>query len=116
MKDSFTTEGWDDSQKKHLLEKDIEQPCKRRASREGWLVRKYSSPKRTAVPDDMFIKNGRVFFVEFKAPGKVPTELQEEEIKKMREAGATVYVCDDIQQFNLILMTENDRAERMWLG
>lgn len=110
MKDAFDTTGWEKSQKKHLREKDIESACKAKARRLGWLVRKYSSPHNSAVPDDLFIKGGRVIFVEFKAPGKKPTELQAEEIKKMREAGATVYVVDSISQFEGILADETKRA------
>lgn len=112
MKEAFDTEGWDASAKrKHLREKDVEGPSKAKARRAGWLVRKYSSPSNSAVPDDIFIRGGRVFFVEFKAPGKKPTELQEEEIKKMREHGATVYVVDSISQFEGILADETKRAD-----
>lgn len=76
------------------LEKDIEKPCKRFARRCGWYVRKFVSPANRSVPDDIFVKNGRVIFVEFKAPKKQPTEAQWDEIFMLELAGAEVYVVD----------------------
>lgn len=90
-----------------MLEKPIESWSKRVAIREGWWVRKFQAPGRRAVPDDIFGKAGRIFFVEFKATGKVPTALQLEEHKKMAEGGLIVYVCDSREQFREILDFEN---------
>lgn len=54
------------------------------------------SPANSGVPDRLFIFNGRVFFVEFKAPGKKPRPLQLKVHATMATHGAEVYVIDDI--------------------
>lgn len=77
-----------------MREHDVEDWSKKLARRKGWYVRKFKTPAHRSAPDDIFIKNGRVFFTEFKATGESPTELQAEEHAGLREHGATVYVCD----------------------
>ena len=77
-----------------MIEKDIESWAKVYARKAGWWARKFTSPAHRSSPDDIFAKNGRVFFVEFKRTGEHPTPLQLEEHKAMRAAGLTVYVCD----------------------
>lgn len=86
-----------------MLEREVEGAVCRYAKRHGWLDRKFASPGRRSAPDRMFAKNGRVFWIEFKAPGKRPTDLQLAEHKRMRQAGLTVYICDDkAEGFGLI--------------
>lgn len=77
----------------------IENTCKRWARDRGFYVRKFASPGNRSVPDDIFAKDGTVVFVEFKAPGKTPTELQEEEHKALRDAGLDVMVFDSVESF-----------------
>jgi O-acetylhomoserine/O-acetylserine sulfhydrylase-like pyridoxal-dependent enzyme len=48
------------------------------------------------VPDDIFLKNGFVFWIEFKATGAKPTKNQLEEIATIRKHGGIVYVVDNI--------------------
>ena len=78
-------------------EAQIEAAACRWAIDNGWLSYKFTSPARRSVPDRMFIKEGRVVYVEFKRPGGRLTEGQEREIKKLREAGAEVHVCFSVQ-------------------
>lgn len=50
-------------------------------------------------PDVAFYPGqGRVFFVEFKAPGKEPTPLQQNKIDTLRALGYSVYVVDDVAE------------------
>jgi hypothetical protein len=49
------------------------------------------------VPDRIFIKAGHVVFIEFKAPGKKPTPLQAQTIRKLKDAGCEVWVCDNVE-------------------
>lgn len=53
--------------------------------------------------------NSVFFAVETKAPGKVPTSLQEVTIKEIREAGGFVFVLDgdptDLKTFENFLVT-----------
>lgn len=97
-----------------MRERDIEGPSKRYARAQGWWVRKFKSPAHRSAPDDMFAKrkpNGRsqVFFVEFKATGEEPTELQLDEHEQMRTAGLTIYVCDNREWFREILEIEESK-------
>lgn len=82
-----------------LLERDIQSACVRWMRARGYWARKFSSPQNNAVPDYIFGRDGFTLFVEFKAPGKKPTELQEDEHKLMRAAGLGVHVMDDIEVF-----------------
>jgi len=63
----------------------------------GWTVYKFVSPGNRSVPDRIFMKGGKVFFIEFKAPGKKPTKLQNKTINDMIDNGFKVYVCDNIE-------------------
>ena len=55
-------------------------------------------------PDDLFlIPGGRPLLVEFKAPGKQPTALQEHRISELRGLGYDVRVCDGFSAFSQAL-------------
>jgi len=113
MKDPFDTSNWKESER-HLLEKDIQGPSVKKARTAGWWARKFSSaPGNTSVPDYIFGKNGRIFFVEFKRPGGKATEKQDDEHVLMFYAGLNVYVCDTREQFVKILGIEEEHAAYM---
>lgn len=82
-----------------ISEAKIEKRCKSKARRDDWWVRKFSSPANNAVPDDIFLKEGRLVFIEFKKPGNTPTELQWIEINLINEAGGEAYWCDSYELF-----------------
>lgn len=65
------------------------------AKADGWLVFKFSSPSLRGVPDRMFIKDGLIVFIEFKAPHKKPTPLQTATMAKMERYGAKVAWFDN---------------------
>lgn len=80
-----------------MLEKQIEKAVCDYAKEKGILVYKFSSPGRAAVPDRMFIlPGGRMFMMEFKAPGKKPTIPQTREHNRLLSQGVDVWVVDDI--------------------
>jgi len=55
------------------------------------------------VPDRLvLLPGGRAVFVELKAPGKKPTELQSEMMRKLRDLGFRCEVIDSKEQFNRI--------------
>jgi hypothetical protein len=81
-----------------MLEKDIEAKVRAKAIAAGWLVYKFTSPSRRSVPDRLFIRGGRVAFVEFKRPGGTLTAGQAREIDRLRHAGAEVYVCYSVEE------------------
>lgn len=78
-----------------------------------YYCRKYKTPARRSAPDRIFAKHGRVFFIEFKATGCVPSDLQDEEHRIMRAVGLTVYVVDSKQGFLDVFVPEDQALE--WL-
>jgi hypothetical protein len=78
-----------------MLEKDVEQALVRRVKALGGLCEKFVSPGRRSVPDRIItLPGGEIIFVECKAPGKVPSELQESDHKRRRSLGCDVRVID----------------------
>ena len=82
-----------------MRESTIEVNCTKWAELNGWLGYKFSSPNQRGVPDRLYIKDGSTVYVEFKAPGKLPTKYQLHTIKKIRDHGATVHVIDNLEDF-----------------
>lgn len=81
---------------KKVLEKDIEKKVCEWARKQGCLVYKFTSPSQRSVPDRMFVlPYGTVVFIEFKAPGKQPTELQTKELLKLQGSGVRACWCDN---------------------
>lgn len=80
-------------------ERTIERKAKAYAASRGWYVRKFTSPGRRGVFDNIFARNGEAYFVEFKAPGKALSPSQLNERKKMRDAGVPFAIFDDLDDF-----------------
>lgn len=79
----------------------------------GLEVYKFTSPSRAAVPDRLFICKGRHVFIEFKATGKKVTPAQDREHKRLRAAGATVYVVDSVTEGERIIRDTADVMGRL---
>ena len=80
-----------------MLEKQIEEKVGTYAKEQGFLVYKFTSPQRAAVPDRLYITpQGKVFFVEFKREGMKPTPAQQREHGRLREQGVMVFVIDKV--------------------
>lgn len=79
-----------------ILEREVERPAKEYARRRGWWVAKFVSPGLNGVPDDVFIRDGRVMFIEFKRPGEDLRPLQAKRVRDMRAHGAEVHVIDNL--------------------
>lgn len=77
-----------------MREREVEQFFIRRVREAGGLQRKFVSPGHRGVPDRIAVFDGRVSFVELKAPGKTLSADQIREHKKLREAGCRLYVID----------------------
>jgi hypothetical protein len=105
--------------KRELLESDVENPCKAWAKARGWYVRKFKSPANRSAPDDIFLKDGMTYYCEFKRPKKDATPKQKEEHKKIRAAGGTVVVMDDIEKFKTWirwLESQEPHKKQDWLS
>lgn len=87
-----------------MLEKQIESKVCEYAKSKGVLAYKFTSPARAAVPDRMFITtDGRVFFCEFKAEGKKPTEAQSREHTRLRQHKVNVFVIDNVNEGRVMI-------------
>ena len=97
-----------------LLEADVQEKCVEWARRRGYWARKFSSISQRSVPDYLFAKETEVgyadrstervkikFACEFKAPGKIPTDNQFDEMRAMREAGWRVFFADSFETFQM---------------
>jgi len=69
------------------LESDIENWTRKKAKAKGWLSIKMNVKGHKGRLDTLFGKLGTPVFIEFKQPGKYPTELQYREIERWRDAG-----------------------------
>ena len=79
-----------------MLESEIEKTVCNYAKSKGWLVFKFVSPSNRGVPDRIFMRAGKMFFIEFKATGKCSTKLQKKKAKDIQKQLFGVYVVDDI--------------------
>ena len=81
-----------------MLEKEIEKKVCEYARSKGVLAYKFTSPARSAVPDRLLIApGGKVFFIEFKRLGVLPTAPQKREHAALRSAGVDVHVIDNVE-------------------
>lgn len=86
-----------------MIESEIERIVCERAEAAGWLVRKFKYIGRRAAADRLFIRRGRVVFIEFKQAGKDARPGQAREIDRLEDHGAKVYVIDSIEDGCAIL-------------
>lgn len=86
-----------------IRESKVESDIREFAEKRGWWQCKFVSPSVRGVPDRIFIRAGRVVFIEVKAPGKKATRQQEKRHADMREHGAEVYVFDNAEDAYAVL-------------
>ena len=80
-----------------MRESEIEKKVTAYAKQKGWLGYKFVSPSQRGVPDRLYMRQGRLIFIEFKAPGKKPTKLQQKIAANIEAEGFVVYIVDDIE-------------------
>jgi hypothetical protein len=81
-----------------MIESNIENKVRKYAKERGWLTYKFVSPAQSGVPDRLFMKSSKLFFIEFKPPGGKLRALQAHQISKIRKEGFRVYVIDSIKE------------------
>lgn len=87
-----------------MPEKQLEYLFLTEVKRVGGMALKFVSPGFAGVPDRLvLIPDGKVGFVEVKAPGKHPRPLQMARHKQLRKLGFKVYVLDNPQQIPEII-------------
>lgn len=87
-----------------ILEHEIEDKLALRLAQAGHLCIKFVSPGFAGVPDRIVLtNNGRVFFVECKAPGKPLRRTQPEVCAMLRNMGHRVEIVDTFARVEQIL-------------
>lgn len=87
-----------------MREKAIEQKLTLMVKKRGGICPKFVSPGFDGMPDRIvLLPEGRIAFVEVKAPGKKPRPLQTARHTLLQRLGFKVYILDDAQQIGGIL-------------
>ena len=80
---------------KDVRERDVENYLKAQIVKLGGRSEKFKTPGRRSAPDQICtFPHAQMFWVECKAPGKVPTEKQHLDHERRRAMGFKVYVVD----------------------
>lgn len=87
------------------MEKDLENDCNSIAYREFGLLNLKQLSER-GVPDRLYFKDGHAFFVEFKAPNGRVSKYQSHIHRQLTQAGMSVYVVDNEEDFREICRGE----------
>ncbi len=87
-----------------MREKEIEKKLTLEVKKRGGLAVKFVSPGFDGMPDRIVLMpEGKMAFVEVKAPGKRPRPLQMARHKLLKGFGILVFVLDDEGQIGGIL-------------
>ncbi|MFZ7235835.1 VRR-NUC domain-containing protein [Avibacterium gallinarum] len=81
-----------------IRESDIEKHLVNEVKKRGGIAYKFVSPARANVPDRLLLlPNGKLLFVECKAPKQKPRAGQQREIDRIRNLGQRVEVVDSYE-------------------
>lgn len=80
-----------------MREIEIERPSCEFAESRGWFEIKIMKASKNGFPDRLYVRNGRTIYVEYKAPGEVPSRQQQKRIQELRDHGAEVFVIDNFE-------------------
>jgi len=81
----------------YYSEKDLEPKLRKEIEARGGKAYKWVSPGNRGVPDRIvFMPNGKVYLVELKSTGEVPSKIQLYVHGVLRRLGLKVYVIDNL--------------------
>ncbi len=87
-----------------MREKAIEKKLVMAAKRRGGMAVKFTSPGMNGMPDRLvLLPDGRMGFVELKAPQKKPRLAQELRMRQLRRLGFYAVVIDGVDQIGGVL-------------
>ena len=87
-----------------MREKNIESALVKAVQKRHGLALKLTSPGLDGVPDRLVLfENGRIGFVELKAPGRTLRPLQEKRKSQLEGLGFLVFCVDGIDQIEEVL-------------
>lgn len=79
-----------------MLEKTVENRLKNKVKAMGGVALKVNASNMAGLPDRIVMfPQGKIYFVELKAPGKKPRPLQESAHRILRRLGFSVLVIDN---------------------
>lgn len=85
-----------------MLEKRIEGKCKQFVEKNGGYMFKLGGLGCVGLPDRLvLLPGGKVAFVEFKQPGKVPKPHQDRWLQRLDRLGFEAWWCDSYVDFIL---------------
>lgn len=80
-----------------MRERDVERALVKAVQNRGGICPKWVSPGLDGVPDRIvMLPDGKIGFVELKAPGERPRALQIARIRQIERLGYKVFVCDEV--------------------
>lgn len=87
-----------------MLEREVEQALVRQVRKHGGIAPKLTSPANAGMPDRLIIlPQGKVCFIEVKAPGKKPRPLQVRQMGRLTQLGCMVRVIDHPNQIQELI-------------
>lgn len=87
-----------------MRERQVEQSLVKAVKARGGICPKFVSLGLSGVPDRLVLMpNGKMGFVEVKAPTKKPRALQLYRIKQFRDLGFKCFVLDDVEQIPTLI-------------
>ena len=87
-----------------MRESEIERLLCRAVQRKNGISPKFVSPGTAGMPDRLvLLPDGRMGFVELKAPGKRMRPLQEKRKKQLESLGYKVFCIDNVEQIEEVI-------------
>lgn len=86
-----------------MLERELERKCAKLAKDRGYWMPKWVSPGTRGVPDRILFGTDCVTFIEFKAPGKMASALQDYYIRVIEGYGCRAVIVDSVEDFKKLL-------------
>lgn len=87
-----------------MLEREVEKALVHQVRKAGGIAPKLTSPATAGMPDRLIIlPQGKVCFVEVKAPGKKPRPLQVRQMARLTNLGCMVRTLDHPNQIQELI-------------
>lgn len=87
-----------------MLEREVEKALVHQVRKAGGIAPKLTSPANAGMPDRLIIlPQGKVCFVELKAPGKKPRPLQLRQMQRLTNLGCMVRTIDHPNQIQELI-------------
>lgn len=87
-----------------MLEREVEKMLLREVRKAGGIAPKLTSPANAGMPDRLVIlPQGKVCFIEVKAPGKKPRPLQVRQMARLAKLGCMVRTLDHPNQIQELI-------------